>query len=179
MCHPDAPLTTTIVAVYPDHPSAEQALRHLHHEGFAIDDLSIVGREFETSEQPIGFISWGDYAAAGAKTGACFGWLFGLVVGAAFLVLPGVGPVVVAGPLAMSLVAAIEGAVAGTALGSLAGALIGWGVPKDRALKFETHVKGGKFLIVARGKPDAVTRARNLLAPHEPDDLEVYDPFAP
>lgn len=179
MSQPDAPISSTIVAVYPDHSAAEHAVRLLHHEGFAIDDLSIVGRDFEMSEQPIGFVSWGDYAAAGAKTGACFGWLFGLVVGAAFLVLPGLGPVVVAGPLAEAVVAAIEGAIAGTALGSLAGALIGWGVPKDRALQYETHVKGGEFLIVARGKPEAVDRARSLLAPHAPDHLEVYDPFAP
>ena len=73
------------------------------------------------SEEPVGFISTGDYAKAGAETGAWFGGLFGLLVGAAFLILPGVGPVVVAGPLAAALLAGLEGAIAGTALGSLAG----------------------------------------------------------
>ena len=122
MSHAENPLDSNIVAVYPDHAAAEQAVRQLHEAGFALGDLSIVGRDFQTSEEPVGFVSTSDYAKAGAKTGASFGGLFGLVVGAAFLVLPGVGPVVVAGPLAAAVVAALEGALAGTALGGLAGA---------------------------------------------------------
>ena len=107
-----------------------------------------------------------------------FGGLFGLVIGAAFLVLPGVGPVVVAGPLAAAVVAAIEGALAGTALGSLAGALVGCGVPKDRAIKYETQVKGGKFLVLVRSSREAVARAHSLLAAHGPDHIDVYEPTA-
>jgi len=178
MSQADNLVCSSIVAVYPDHPAAERALRQLHHEGFALGDLSIVGRDFQTTEEPIGFVSVGDYAKAGAKTGASFGGLFGLVVGAAFLVLPGVGPVVVAGPLAAAVLAAIEGALAGTALGSLAGALVGCGVPKDRALKYETQVKGGKFLVHVRGQPEAVARARSLLDTHGPEHIDVYEPPA-
>jgi hypothetical protein len=163
------------VAVYPDHPAAERALKQLHEAGFAMADLSIVGRDFQVSEEPVGFVSAGDYAKAGAQTGACFGGLFGLCVGAAFLVLPGVGPVVIAGPLTAAVLGALEGALAGTALGSLAGALVGWGIPKDRAVRFEKHVQGGKFLVLARGKPEVIARARNLLAPHEPEHIEVYE----
>ena len=132
-----------------------------------MSDLSIVGRDFQTTEEPVGFVSAGDYATAGAATGAWFGGLFGLCVGAAFLVLPGIGPIVVAGPLTAALVAGIEGALAGTALGSLAGALVGWGVPREKALKYETHVKGGKFLVVVRGEPAVIARAANLLGEHK------------
>jgi hypothetical protein len=91
------------------------------------------------------------------------------VVGAAFLVLPGPGPVIVAGPLAAAVVAGLEGAVAGTALGVLAGALVGWGVCKKRALKYETQVKGGQFLVIIRGKPEVVALARSMLAEHSTD----------
>lgn len=172
----ETPVGSSIVAVYPDHPSAENAVRQLHLEGFALGDLSIVGRDFQMSEEPVGFVSTGDYATAGAKTGAWFGGLFGLVVGAAFLVLPGLGPIVVAGPLAAAVVAALEGAVAGTALGSLAGALVGMGVPKERALKYETQVKGGKFLVVVRGNPEVIARARTILLQHASDHISVYKP---
>jgi uncharacterized membrane protein len=174
----ESPVGSSIVAVYPDHPSAEHAVRQLHHEGLALADLSIVGRDFQTSEEPVGFVTAGDYATAGAKTGACFGGLFGLVVGAAFLVLPGIGPVVVAGPLAAAAVAGLEGALAGTALGGLAGALVGWGVPKDRALKYETQVKGGKFLVILRGNADVIARARAMLAADATDHVSVYKPTA-
>jgi hypothetical protein len=169
----------SIVAVYPDHASAEHAIRQLHEAGFAMGDLSIIGRDFQLSEEPVGFISAGDYAKVGAGTGAWFGGLFGLLVGAAFLVLPGVGPVVVAGPLAAALLAGLEGAIAGTALGSLAGALVGWGIPRDRAIKYETQIKGGKFLVVVHGVPECIARARSLLTPHALEHLEVYEPTLP
>jgi uncharacterized membrane protein len=158
------PVTPSVVAVYPDHESAERAVRKLHQAGFAMHDLSIVGRDFQVSEEPVGFVSTGDYAAAGAGTGAWVGGLFGLLVGAAFLILPGVGPVVIAGPLSAAL------------LGGLGGALAGWGVPKEQALKYETQVKAGKFLVIARGKTEDVARAKSLLAPDTPEHIEIYEP---
>jgi hypothetical protein len=168
---------SSIVAVYPDHAAAEAAVRQLHEAGFPMCDLSIIGRNFQTTEEPVGFVSASDYATAGAKTGASFGGLLGLLVGSAFLVLPVVGPVVVAGPLAASILAGIEGAIAGTALGSLTGALVGWGVPKERAIKYETQIEGGKFIVVVRGALEVVTRARTLLASHD-SEHEVYEPEA-
>jgi hypothetical protein len=169
------PVGPSVVAVYADHAAAEHAIRLSHSEGFAMADLSIVGRDFQVIEEPVGFISPGDYAKAGAGTGAWFGGLFGLLVGAAFLILPGVGPVVVAGPLVASIVAGLEGAMAGTALGALAGALVGLGVPKERALKYEKQVQGGKFLVLVRGAREAVARAHHLLESQSPGELSVYE----
>ena len=143
-------VTSRVVAVYPDHASAETAVRRLLKEGFAMKDVSIVGRDFQVSEEPIGFLSTGDFAKVGAGTGAWMGGLFGLLVGAAFLVLPGVGPVIIAGPLSAAILGGLEGALAGAAMGALAGALFGLGVPKNQALKYEAQVKAGKFLVVAR-----------------------------
>src|SRR5689334_13945618 len=124
----------SIVAVYPDHAAAEAAVRALHQAGFAMSDLSIVGRDFQVSEEPVGFVSPGDFAVSGATTGAWVGGIFGLLIGAAFLVLPGVGPVIVAGPLSAAILGGLEGALAGAALGGLAGALLGLGVPREQAL---------------------------------------------
>lgn len=165
---------SSIVSVYADHASAEKAVKKLHEEGFAMADLSIIGRDFQVREEPVGLVSAGDYARAGAGTGALFGGLFGLLAGAAFLILPGVGPVVVWGPLAVSLLAGLEGAIAGTALGSLAGALVGWGIPRERALKYETQVKGGKFLVVVRGTPECIARAQTLLGHHDSEHIEIF-----
>jgi hypothetical protein len=133
-----------------------------------------VGRDFQVSEEPVGFVTAGDFAAAGAGTGAWVGGLFGLLVGAAFVILPGIGPVVIAGPLSAALLGGMEGALAGAALGALGGALVGWGVPREHALKFETQVKAGKFLVIARGDAEHVARAKSLLAPDSPEHLEVY-----
>jgi hypothetical protein len=176
MSESDTSPTSSVVAVYADHAQAEHAVRLLHEAGFALGDLSIVGRDFQETDQPYGFVCRRDYAEAGAETGALFGWLFGLFLGAAFLVLPGLGPVVVAGPVAAAVLAGLEGGLAGTALGALAGALVGWGVPKDRAIHYETQVKGGKFLVILRSAPVIVTSAKNLLASQRPDHIDVYKP---
>ena len=178
MSQTEAGIVSSVVAAYPDHATAERAVRLLHEAGFAIGDLSIVGRDFQETEKPYGFVSRGDCAKAGAETGTWLGGLFGLFIGAGFLVLPGLGLIVVAGPISAALLAGIEGAVTGSALGSLAGALVGWGVPKDRAIKYETQVKGGKFLVFVRSMPEVVARARRLLAPTGPEDIDVHEPPA-
>jgi hypothetical protein len=82
---------------------------------------------------------------------------------------------VLAGPIVTAVLGGLEGAIAGTALGGLAGAFVGWGVPHDRALRYETQVKGGKFLVVVRGKLEVIDRARSLLTQHQPEQIEVYD----
>ena len=81
MSQAETPVGSSIVAVYHDHAEAERAVRRLHEEGFAMGDLSIIGRDFQMSEEPVGFVNAGDYAKAGAGTGAWFGGLFGLMVG--------------------------------------------------------------------------------------------------
>ena len=109
----------------------------------------------------------------GAGTGESVGGLFGLLIGAAFLVLPGVGPVIVAAPLSAALLGGLEG-LAGAALGALSGALVGWGVPKNQALKYEAQVKAGKFLVIA-GTPEQIEKAKTLLSTRKQEDVNVYE----
>ena len=164
-----------VVAVYADHEQAESAIRRLHKDGYALDELSIVGRDIQVTEEPRGFVSTADYVSAGARTGAAAGGLAGVALGAALLLVPGIGPVVVAGPLAAALLAGIEGALAGVALGALSGALIGLGVPREHAIKYETAVEKGKYLVIVRGCGEDIERARRLLAADEPEQVEVHD----
>jgi fructose-bisphosphate aldolase class I len=171
----ETPVACSVVAVYPNKFAAEGAVRQLHENGFPLDDLSIVGRDFQLTEEPDGLVSRGDYVKAGAETGSLFGGLSGLCIGAGFLVLPGLGLVGVAGPIAAALLASIEGALAGTAVGSLVGALVGWDIPKDRAIKYEEQVKGGKFLVFVRSTPEVVARARSLLVAHGPGHIDLYE----
>ena len=178
MSQTEVALASSVVAVYPDRPAAERAVEQLHRAGFDLDDLSIVGRVVQETEEPYGLVSRGDYVNAGSEIGAVFGGLFGLCIGAGFLVLPEIGLVVVAGPIAAALLAGIEGAVAGLGLGSVAGALVGWDIPKDRALKYEEQVKGGKFLVLVRSNSGVVARARSLLGAQGPEHTHVYEPPA-
>jgi hypothetical protein len=163
----------TVIATYPDHASAEDAVRRLQKEGVPMKDLSIIGKDFQTIEHPVGFITTGTVAGEGAKVGAWTGGIFGLLVGAAFLVLPGLGAVVVAGPLAAALLGGVEGALAGAAFGGLTGALVSLGISSDKAIRYESQVKAGKFLVTMRDDGPQIERAKSLFTAGEAETTEV------
>jgi hypothetical protein len=164
-----------LVAIYPDRESVERALRRLHDDGFDMRDVSVIGRGFKTTEMPAGVLTTGDIAAASAEVGAVAGLLCGLAIGTAFLVVPGLGPVFVAGSLTAALAGAAEGAVVGAVIGGLGGALVGWGIPAVHVQRYETHLSEGKFLLLARADPADVEYTRSVLAPGALDQLEFYE----
>jgi Heat induced stress protein YflT domain len=166
----------TVIAVYPDHASAEDAVRRLQADGIPMQNVSIIGKDFQAVERPLGFVTTGSVAKDGAKVGAWTGGLFGLLVGAAFLILPGIGPVVIAGPLAAALLGGAEGALAGAAFGGLTGALVGLGISKDQAIRYESQLKAGKFLVTLQGDPAQIERAESLVTSGKWEGAEVIGP---
>jgi hypothetical protein len=153
----------SVIGVYSSMPNAEAAVRALRRGGFPISKVSIVARGLESERDIHGFITTGDVAKTGASTGAWVGGIFGLLAGAAFLWAPVIGPLVVAGPLVTALLGAVEGGAIGAAGGGVLGSLIGWGVSRNDVLKYEDHLKAGKFLVIAHGNAMEVARARDLL----------------
>ena len=113
---------STVIAVYPDDASAEEAVRRLQEDGISMQNLSIIGKDFQAVEKYLGFFARGDAAKNGGKVGAWMSGIAKLFVAAVFLILPGIGPVAIAGPLAAALLIGIEGALAGSAFDGLAGA---------------------------------------------------------
>ena len=147
-------------------------------KGFALGDLSIVGRDFQETEKPFGFVSRGDYTKAGAESGASFGGLFGLFMGAGFLILPGLGPVVVAGPIAAALLAGFEGAVAGTAWAAWRARSSDGMFRRTGRSNTRSGSRGASFSSSSGRAPEVVARARSLLATHGPDHIDVFEPPA-
>jgi hypothetical protein len=82
-------------------------------------------------------------AATGAGAGGVVGAALGLMAGLGALAIPGVGPLIAAGPI----IAALSGAAVGAAVGGLGGALIGLGVPEFEAKRYETRIREGGILI--------------------------------
>ena len=109
----------SVVAVFASHNKAEDAVRELQKSGFDMKKLSIVGKDFHTNEDVVGYYTTGDRMMYWGKLGAFWGGVWGLLIGWAFFWVPGVGPLLVAGPL----VAAIVGALADAAL---VGGLVRW-----------------------------------------------------
>jgi hypothetical protein len=165
----------TLLAVYPDHDAAEQAIKLLQKNGMKMDQLSIIGQDFRTIEKPIGFLTTGSVACDGARVGAWTGGLFGILVGAAFLIVPGVGPLVIVGPLAATMLGGVEGAIAGSALGALAGALVSLGFSKNQAIRYESQIKAGKFLVTLKGDTEQIEKAKKLVGDNKAESVDVVE----
>jgi len=94
------------------------------------------------------------------KNGAFWGGIWGLLFGSAIFMIPGIGPLVAAGPVVAWIVAALEGAVVVGGLSALGAGLYSIGIPQNSILQYETSLKAGSFLLVVHGTPDVVTRAQ-------------------
>ena len=153
----------SVVHIFKSMSEAEDAVKRLIDQKFPADHVSIVTRNIQTEKQVHGYITAGDVAKDSAGTGAWMGGLFGLLTGAAFVFVPGFGPLVVAGSFAAALLGGIEGTVVGAAGGGALGALFGWGVSKEHILKYEEVVKAGSYLVIANGDEAQVKQARDIL----------------
>ncbi len=83
--------------------------------------------------------------------------------GAGLFIIPGIGPILAAGPIVAVIVSALEGAVVVGALSALGAGLVGLGVPHDSVLQYETALKAGKFLVLAHGSRQEAQHAKDIL----------------
>ncbi|MEO5713569.1 MAG: general stress protein [Luteolibacter sp.] len=159
----EATKNRSLVATYNSHDKAEAAIKELQKAGFDMKKLSIVGRDYHTDEQVVGYYNNGDRMKAWGKSGAFWGGIWGLLFGSAFFWVPGLGPLFVAGPLVGWIVGALEGAAVVGGLSALGAGLFGMEIPKDSILLYETAVKTGKFLLIAHGSADDTALAKEIL----------------
>jgi hypothetical protein len=153
---------TAVFGIYSTRNGAEQAADALVNAGFPAAEISVLlpenlgTREIGTekaTKAPEG-------ATAGAGTGVVLGGALGLLAGIGALAIPGVGPLIAAGPI----MATLAGMGAGGTVGGLAGALVGAGIPEFEAKRYEGIIeKGGILLSVHCPTSDAVTRAKQIL----------------
>ena len=152
-----------VVGIYSSHTAAEAGIRELQRSGFDMKKLSIVGKDYHTEEHVVGYYNTGDRIKVWGKQGAFWGGLWGLLFGSALFFVPGIGPLIVFGPLVTWIVAGLEGAVVAGSLSAMGAVLYGIGIPKDSVMQYETALKSDKFLVIAHGSPDEVTKARRIL----------------
>jgi len=165
----------SVVAVYPTHVEAEKAVKDLGRGGFDVQKLSIVGRHEHTEEHVVGFYNTGERMKHWGKLGAFWGGLWGILFGSAVFLIPGIGPLVVAGPLVAWIVGALEGAVLVGGLSALGAGLYGLGIPKDSIVDYETALTVGKYLVIAHGLPAEVDLARDILRESRPETMQEYE----
>src|SRR5271163_163267 len=126
----------SVVAVYATHAGAEEAVIELQRAGVDMRTLSIVGKNPHTDEHVTGYSNTGDRMKYWGKAGAFWGGFWGLLFGSAFFAIPGLGPVLVAGPLVGWIVGALEGAAVVGGLSAVGAGLYSIGIPQDSIVKY-------------------------------------------
>ena len=164
------------VAIFDTHIAAEGAIKALRDANFNMKQLSIVGKDYQTEEHAIGFYNSGDRMKYWWKIGAFWGGLWGWLFGAGLFLIPGIGHILVLGPLVGWIAGALEGAVVGTGIGVLGAALASAGIPKDSILKYETAIRGGKFVVTMHGPSMEVERARGMFTQGKAADVATFGP---
>lgn len=150
-------------AMYPDRSSFEAALEGLRASGFRNSDISAVLPERDQTTKDFAHeinTKAPEGAATGAGAGAAVGGVLGWLVGIGALTIPGIGPIVAAGPV----VAALAGAGALGASGGLVGGLVGAGIPEIEAKRYAGRIRAGGYLLsVHCDDRDWVARAKKIL----------------
>jgi hypothetical protein len=166
----------TVVALYDDFTDAQAVVRDLVKTGVARKNISLVtsdrDQRYAAELDDLDADGDGNHAAEGAGAGAVagtfVGGIGGLLVGLGALAIPGIGPIVAAGPIG----AALLGAGIGAAAGGLIGALIGWGIPEEEAHYFAEGVRRGGTLIGVTTPAEDVDLVTDVLNRYNPVDLE-------
>ena len=153
---------TAVFGIYVSAAAAESAVDHLISIGFSNSAISVLlpddesTREFahtKSTKAPEG-------AATGVTTGGVIGGTLGLLAGIGALAIPGVGPLIAAGPI----MGALAGLGVGGAVGGVVGALVGMGIPEYEAKRYEGHVKnGGTLLSVHCDTSEQISAAKDSL----------------
>lgn len=158
-----------IVSIFNSHSQAEAAVKALQESDIDIKDVSIVGKGYHSEEKVAGFYNTGDRMKTWGKFGLFWGGLWGVLFGSAFFMLPGIGPIAVAGPLVATIVSGIEGAAVVGGLSALGAGLVSLGIPKDSVIKYESSLKADNFLLVYGG--NQAEKVREILKPLSTDTV--------
>lgn len=151
-------MTKTVIGTYTNMEDAIDVVNKLVDAGFQRNSISLIAND--PDKQYAGYVDGSmDDTAKGAGIGAAIGGLGGLLLGLGALAIPGIGPVIAAGPLA----AALAGAGIGAVTGGIIGALIDLGVPEESANMYAESVRRGNALVAAQVADNRVDEATRIM----------------
>jgi hypothetical protein len=173
-----------LVALFDRHQEAEGSVRLLVERDFPMDMLSVLGKGESGGDDPLGlyYSSVGDRMKGWGKMGAFWGGLWGLLTGAAGLfVIPGIGPVLAAGPVVEAIATALAGAgLGGSAMAGAAAAsqftvaMHRSGVPEEKLEMLQNAIQQGHYLLMLRLDEDEAGKWQTLLAHNGASMVDVF-----
>jgi len=157
---------------------AESIIQNLQASGFSSNDISVLMADKEGTRHfahehhtkaPEG-------ATTGAGTGVAVGAVLGWLAGVGTLAIPGVGPLIAAGPI----MGALSGAAVVGTLGGITGALVGMGMPEFEAKRYEGKVQTGSALLsVHSDNSDETKRAKEIFENAGAQDISTAGESTP
>ena len=163
-------MTKAVFCIAKNLDQTETIVNNLHTAGFSTNDISVLFPDKSTTKDfahekhtkaPEG-------AAIGGSVGLGTGAVLGLLAGIGALAIPGVGPLIAAGPI----MGALSGAAVGAATGGVAGALIGLGIPEYEAKRYEGKITGGSALIsVHTESSEGIDKAKKIFKDAHAEDI--------
>jgi len=171
-------MSSAVFCIAKTRTQAEGIVSDLKAAGFSSNDVSALlpdkegSRDFahaQHTKAPEG-------ATAGAATGGVLGGGLGWLVGVGALAVPGVGPLIAAGPI----LAALSGAAAGAAVGGVTGGLVGYGMPEYEAKRYEGKVRDGNILLsVHTENRDERSRVKDIFKRNGAEDVSTSGETTP
>jgi hypothetical protein len=155
--------TNAVARIYDPHSETEPTIKELQRSGFDMNKLSIVGKDYHTEKHVIGNYDAGDQMKVWSEIASFWGGLSGLLFGSGFFFIPGIGPVIVFGPLVSWIIKTMEGAATVGEMSALSAGLHSIGISQNSIAQYETALKSDKFLVIAHGTPDDIAKARGIL----------------
>lgn len=159
----------TVIATFNNRDSAQKAISDLRGKGFD-RDISLLAKDEKIGKDDANKyntnFTGGDPVMDGISTGGTIGGLLGLAAGAGALAIPGIGPLVAAGPIA--------GLLSGAATGGIAGGLADFGIPEERGRFYEDRIKQGDILVTVRCDDKKAEEASRVLSQNGGKDVEIH-----
>lgn len=161
---------STVYCLAKDNIQAVRILNRLQASGVPAGDISVLHSDRRGNLTTENATKAPEGATAGATTGAVLGGTVGWLAGIGALAIPGLGPLIAAGPI----LGALTGAAIGGTAGGITGGLIGMGIPEYEAQQYERHVKEGKVLIAAHVfDSDEAARVRQILTEEKAEAIST------
>jgi hypothetical protein len=163
----------SIIAVYETQIEAEIGLHALQEAGFDLRKVSIIGREHESGEHVIGYYNMAGRMKYWGARGTFWNSLWKLLAGAAYFFVPGIGGVLIAGPLTVWLVAGLKEAVVDD-LSPLGAGLSAISIPRASISHYESAVKTHRLLLIMYGTTQEILKSKDILRDSRPEEITVH-----
>ncbi len=165
-------MAKAVIGVFRSEEFAKEAIAELKRNGFDEREISLIAKDKQEQKnrgdaEPEQRLTMEDQnLSEGMFTGSALGGIAGLLAGAGALLIPGIGPIIAAGPLAAFLTGVVGG--------GLAGGLVDFGIPEERGRYFEERVKKGDILVTLKADDDEIQEIASILENNGAEDVESH-----